>query len=156
MGVAGSGKTTIGRQLAIDLGWPFFEADDFHSAANRKKMSRGVPLDDADRAPWLEALRARIDECLAAGQSAVVICSALKEKYRQTLMGGTSAVSLVFLSGDLATIQARIVQREGHFMKAGMLQSQFEILETPANALVLDVRMSPEAIITEIKRQFTL
>ncbi len=156
MGVAGSGKTTIGRQLATDLGWPFFEADDFHSAANRRKMSRGIPLDDDDRAPWLTALRTQIDVCLATGRNAVLVCSALKEKYRQTLMKGTRGVLLVHLSGDLATIQARIARRKGHFMKAGMLQGQFEILEPPANALVLDVRNSPAAIIAEIKRQFTL
>jgi gluconokinase len=152
MGVAGSGKTTIGRRLATEFGWPCFEADDFHSAASRDKMSRGIPLDDADRAPWLAALRARIDRCLATGRNAVFTCSALKEKYRQTLMGGTSAVSLVYLAGDRATIQARVNQREGHYMKAGMVQSQFDTLEAPANALALDIRQPPEVIIAEIRR----
>src|SRR4051812_37542304 len=92
MGVAGSGKTTIGRMLAEKLGWPYFEADDFHSAANKEKMGRGIPLDDADRAPWLAAIRQQIDRCLARQQSAVITCSALKEKYRQVLMENAPAV----------------------------------------------------------------
>ena len=153
MGVAGSGKTTIGQRLAADLGWPCFEADDFHSAASRDKMSRGIPLDDADREPWLAALRARIDRCLADRRSAVFTCSALKEKYRQTLLGGTSAVSLVHLAGDLATIQSRVNQRENHYMKAGMVQSQFDALEVPANALAFDIRQAPEVIVAEIRQR---
>lgn len=152
MGVAGSGKTTIARLLATELGWACFEADDFHSAASRDKMNRGIPLDDADRAPWLAALRVRIDGCLAEGRSAVVACSALKEKYRQTLLGGTAAVALVHLAGDLTTIQARVNQREGHYMKAGMVQSQFDALEVPAHALTVDIRQPPDAIVAEIRR----
>jgi len=152
MGVAGSGKTTIGRRLATELGWPYFEADDFHSPANKDKMNRGIPLDDYDRAPWLAAIRAKIDECLAAGRSAVFTCSALKDKYRQILMGGTDAVTLVHLAADLATIQARVGQRQGHYMKAGMVQSQFDALEIPANALTIDTRLAPGAIIAEIRR----
>jgi gluconokinase len=152
MGVAGSGKTTIGRRLAAELGWPCFEGDDFHSAASREKMGRGIPLEDADRGPWLAGLRARIDQCLATGENAVFTCSALKEKYRQILMDGTSAVSLIHLAGDRATIQARVNQREDHYMKAGMVQSQFEALEAPANALVLDIRLSPAELVAEIRR----
>ena len=152
MGVAGSGKTTVGRLLATGLDWPYFEADDFHSAANKEKMSRGIPLNDEDRAPWLAAIRARIDECLAAGRCAVFTCSALKEKYRQVLMGGAPAVTLVYLAADAATIQARVSQREAHFMKAGMVQSQFATLEVPANAITVDARESPEAIVAKIKQ----
>ncbi len=152
MGVAGSGKTTIGRLLASELDWPYFEADDFHPAINKEKMSRGIPLNDEDRAPWLAAIRARIDECLATGQSAVFTCSALKEKYRQILMGNIPAVKLVYLAADLATIQARVSQREAHFMKADMVQSQFAALEVPADALTLDTRNSPESIVAKIKQ----
>ena len=156
MGVTGAGKTTIGRLLSTELGWPCFDADDFHSSASRDKMSRGLPLDDTDRAPWLAALRERIDGCLAAGRSAVFICSALREKYRQTLMGGARTVSLVHLAGDLATIQARVNQREDHYMKAGMVQSQFDALEAPADALTLDIRQPPEALVTEIRRRYAV
>jgi len=152
MGVAGSGKTTIGRGLATELGWTYFEADDFHPAANRNKMTRGIPLDDADRAPWLAAIRAQIDNCTATGRSAVFTCSALKDKYRQVLMNGTDAVTLVYLAGDLATIQARVDQRQGHYMKAGMVQSQFDALEIPAQALTLDTRQTPAALLAEIRR----
>ena len=153
MGVAGSGKTTVGRQLAAELGWPYHEADDFHSAANKEKMARGVPLDDDDRAPWLAAIRAEIDTCLAAGRSAVFTCSALKEKYRRVLLDGASTVFLFHLAGDLATLQARMDQREGHYMKAGMLQSQFAALEAPVGAITLDIRQPPEALVAEIRRQ---
>jgi gluconokinase len=152
MGVAGSGKTTVGQRLAADLGWPYFEADDFHPAANKTKMSQGLPLDDADRAPWLAALRVRIEACLAAGQSAVFTCSALKEQYRQVLVGDTQAISLVFLAADFATIQARVRQRAGHFMKADLVQSQFDALEAPANALTLDARQSPDTLVAEIRQ----
>jgi len=152
MGVAGSGKTTIGRRLATELVWPYFEADDFHSAANKDKMARGIPLDDYDRAPWLAAIRAQLDDCLATGRSAVFTCSALKDKYRQALMSGTGAVTLVYLAGDLATIQARVDQRQGHYMKAGMVQSQFTALEIPANALTLDTRLTPAELVAEIRR----
>lgn len=156
MGVAGSGKTTIGRRLAAGLGWPYHEADDFHSAANQDKMARGLPLDDHDRAPWLASIRAAIDDCLAAGRSAVFTCSALKDKYRQVLMANTGAVSLVHLAGDPATIQARVNQRQGHYLKAGLVQSQFDALEVPANALMLDTRLPPEKLVAEIRRHCAL
>lgn len=152
MGVAGSGKTTVGRQLATTLGWPYHEADDFHSAANKAKMGRGLPLDDTDRAPWLAALRAAMDECLSANRSAVFSCSALKESYRRVLMNGAPNVSLVFLAGDRELLRTRLQQRAGHYMKPAMLDSQLAILEPPAGALVLDVRHSPAALVAEIRR----
>ena len=155
MGVTGSGKTTLGRRLAAELGWPYFEADDFHSDANRDKMSRGVPLTDEDRAPWLAALRARIDECAAAGRDAVFTCSALKEKYRQALLGGAGGdrvPHLVFLAAEPATVAARLRERVGHYMPASLIQSQFDILEIPAHALQLDARLSPELLLAEIRR----
>jgi gluconokinase len=152
MGVAGAGKTTVGRRLAAELGWPYFEADDFHSAANRDKMSRGIPLDDADRAPWLAAIRAQIDESSAAGQSAVFSCSALKDRYRQTLLQGAATVSLIYLAADRATIEARVSQRPGHFLKPELVQSQFDALEAPAQALTLDARQPPEIMIATIRQ----
>lgn len=156
MGVAGSGKTTIGRRVAADLGWPYHEADDFHSAANKDKMGRGIPLDDYDRAPWLASIRAAMDECVAAGKSAVFTCSGLKEKYRRVLMDGAPAVSLVYLACDFETSLARVGRRQGHYMKADMVKSQFEALEVPADALTLDTRLSPEKIVAEIKRRLKL
>lgn len=152
MGVAGSGKTTVGRGLADALGWPYFEADDFHSAANKAKMAAGTPLDDTDRAPWLAAIRAEIDACRAAGRSAVFTCSALKEKYRRVLMDGAPEVTLVHLSGDPATIAGRVAQRQGHYMKAGMVESQFAALEPPAGALTFDIRtLRPAEIIATLR-----
>lgn len=151
MGVAGSGKTTIGREAAAALGWPYFEADDFHGAANQAKMARGTPLDDTDRAPWLTAIRAKMDEVRAAGGSAVFTCSALKEKYRQVLMGGAEAGTvLVYLQGDFATILARVGRRQGHYMKADMVRSQFEALEPPQGALAFDVQRPPAEIVQGI------
>jgi len=152
MGVAGSGKTTIGRMLAGQLGWPYFEGDDFHSVANKEKMSRGIPLDDDDRAPWLAAIRRRIDECVAGNQSAVFTCSALKEKYRHVLMDRVPGVSLVYLAGTSDMLLHRMEGRSGHYMKAGMLQSQLATLEVPDNALTIDTTQSPETIVAEIRK----
>ena len=154
MGVSGSGKTTVGQLLAKQLDWPYFEADDFHSAANKAKMSQGIPLTDEDRAPWLAAIRAKIDACLATGQSAVFTCSALKEKYRQVLMDQAPAVKLVYLAGTPAQLEARLDHRKGHYMKASMLKSQLDALEVPANALTLDITQSPEALVAAIRQAY--
>lgn len=156
MGVAGSGKTTIGRRLAAELNWPYHEADDFHSAANKDKMGRGIPLDDYDRAPWLAAIRAAMDDTLAAGGSAVFTCSGLKEKYRRVLLDGAPGVSLVYLATDLETSLARVGRRQGHYMKAEMVQSQFAALEVPTDALSVDTRLPPGKIIAEIRRGLSL
>lgn len=156
MGVAGSGKTTLGRQLATELGWSYHEADDFHSAANKDKMGRGIPLDDTDRAPWLAAIRAAMASSLAAGRPAVFTCSALKEKYRRILLDGMEGVALVHLSGDPALLLARIQGRAGHYMKPDMLASQLAILEAPADALTLDIARSPAELVAEIRRRLSL
>ncbi|HVS54114.1 MAG TPA: gluconokinase [Opitutaceae bacterium] len=156
MGVAGSGKTTIGRLLAAELGWTFRDADDFHPPANIAKMSRGVALDDADRAPWLAAIRAFIDATLARGASAVVTCSALKENYRRALVSDPAKVKLVHLTGDFALIRRRLEARPAHFMKAGLLPSQFAALEPPRAALTIDVTPPPAEIVAEIRRRLGL
>lgn len=153
MGVAGSGKSTVGRMLATDLGWPYFEADDFHPPANKEKMSRGLPLDDTDRAPWLSAIRSKIDDCRAAGQSAVFTCSALKEKYRAQLGIGAPDITLVHLTGDIETILARVGRRQGHYMKAELVQSQFDALEIPADALSINIKLPPEEIVQAVLRK---
>ena len=155
-GVAGSGKTTIGRLLAQELQWPYFEADDFHPAANKEKMGRGVPLDDNDREPWLAAIRQAIDECVGQHRSAVFSCSALKENYRRQLVDGRTEVRVVFLTGSRELLRERLEGRAGHYMKPGMLDSQLAILEPPADGLTLDIGQSPEMLVTEIRRQLGL
>lgn len=151
MGVAGSGKTTVGQALARELGWSFADADDFHPPANIAKMSAGHPLDDADRAPWLAAIRAYIDSCLAGGRAAVVTCSALKERYRQVLIGDPQQVRLVYLSGSREVLLSRLSQRTGHFMGPGLLDSQLATLEPPRDALTVDVTPPPDQIVAEIR-----
>lgn len=156
MGVAGSGKTTVGQQLAAALGWGFRDADEFHPAANVAKMSAGTPLTDADRAPWLAAIRAHIDACLARGEGAVVTCSALKERYRAVLVGDPAQVKLVHLTGSPALLAERIGGRKGHFMKPEMLRSQLDALEAPADALTVDIAPPPGEIVATIRRAFSL
>lgn len=155
MGVAGSGKTTVGERLAGLLTWEFRDADDFHPPANVAKMSAGVPLDDADRTPWLAAIRAHIATKLARGENAVVTCSALREAYRGAAIPDTQRVLLVHLAGDYALILERMKQRR-HFMKPEMLRSQFDTLERPATALTLDIARPPEELVAEIRRALGL
>jgi len=144
MGVSASGKTTLGRLLAERLLWEFLEADELHSASNIAKMSAGVALGDADRAPWLSAVRAGIESCTARGGKMVVACSCLKEAYRGVLAPDPSAIRFVHLKGDLDTLRARMAGRSGHFMKESLLRSQFEALEAPSYALTLDAARSPD------------
>jgi carbohydrate kinase (thermoresistant glucokinase family) len=149
-GVSGSGKTTIGTRVAARLGWPYFEGDDFHSAASRARMARGEPLAEADRAPWLAALRACMDEVRAADGRAVFSCSALRRAHREVLLGGVDDVLLVHLAGDYDTIHARVAARQGHWFEAGLVRSQFETLEPPADALTLDVREPVDTLVERI------
>ncbi|HTO04379.1 MAG TPA: gluconokinase [Opitutus sp.] len=154
MGVAGSGKTTIGQRLAEDLGWTFIDADDVHPPANIKKMSAGQPLNDEDRAPWLAALRQRIEECIARGENAVVTCSALKEHYRNIIVVEPEKVKIVHLHGSPELLRSRISGRKGHFMSPAMLDSQLAALEPPRNALELDVAQTPPELVTRIRQEF--
>jgi carbohydrate kinase (thermoresistant glucokinase family) len=156
MGVSGSGKTTVGKKLAVALGWEFADADDVHPPENIAKMSAGLPLNDADRAPWLAVIRAFIDRTIARGESAVVTCSALKEKYRATLIGDPAHVKLVHLTGSPELLLQRMAQRHGHFMKPEMLQSQLADLEPPQNALTIDVTPPPDEIVAQIRRGLSL
>ena len=155
MGVSGSGKTTIGQGLADELGWKFYDGDDFHPASNVEKMAHGIPLDDEDRAPWLESLRELIESCLAREEDAVLACSALKRSYRERLLVD-GRVRLVYLKGDYELLEERLEGRRGHFMKPGMLDSQFDALEEPQRGLTVDVSPSPEKIIETIRRGFGL
>jgi len=152
-GVSGAGKTTIGQLLAEEFGWRFYEGDDFHSQANTDKMRQGVPLTDEDRWPWLESLRQMIKRCLAAGENAVLACSALKEAYRRRLRLNAD-VKLVFLRGDYELIANQLRQRRGHFMNPALLQSQFADLEEPLpteGAVVIELGQSPRELVQEIK-----
>jgi gluconokinase len=152
-GVSGAGKTTIGKLLAKDLGWRFYEADDFHPRANIEKMRKGLPLTDEDRWPWLERLREQITRSLAAKENAVVACSALKRRYRQRLHVGGD-VKFVFLRGDCALVEKQLRQRSGHFMNPGLLKSQFVDLEEPEpdeSVLTIDLGRLPQELVKEIK-----
>jgi gluconokinase len=150
MGVSGSGKTTIGRQLAADLGCTFYEGDDFHPPENVEKMRRGIPLDDADRLPWLDRLREVIERSATAGESAVVACSALKESYRRRLAAGIEDLRFVWLTGAPGLIAERLAHRQGHFATA-LLPSQLATLEPPADAVTIDVSGTPEEIVAAIR-----
>jgi len=157
MGVSGSGKTTVGRILAGDLGWTFIEADDFHPPANVTKMHAGTPLTDADRRPWLDALRERIDRACTTGEDVVLACSALKHAYQHYLERDEPAcVHYVYLHGSEELIRQRLIARKGHFMNPQLLHSQFEILEPPADALRVDVASSPREIAAKIRRKLGL
>ena len=131
-GVSGSGKTTVGALLAGRLGWRFADADAFHPAANVAKMRAGIPLTDADRWPWLHAIAAWMDERIAAGEPAVVTCSALKRAYRDALLGGRPQARMIFLGVDPDEVARRLAARHDHFFPSGLLGSQFDALEPPA------------------------
>ena len=150
MGVSGTGKSTIGKLLSDRTGWAFYDADDFHSSANLEKMNRGIPLTDSDRQPWLAELNQLIVQTLNTGYHGILACSALKSQYRQILRQNNSQVIFVYLRGDYDCIQTRIQQRTGHFMDSSLLQSQFDILEEPQDALVIDVAQTPDIIVEKI------
>ncbi|HEY3234021.1 MAG TPA: gluconokinase [Polyangiaceae bacterium] len=157
MGVSGSGKTTAGRLLARELGWSFYDADDFQPQLNIAKMTRGEPLDDADREPWLEGLRALLDRPREEPERLVLACSALKERYRRKLGLGQGDPRLVYIKGSFELIAKRMRERTDHFMKEGMLRSQFAALEEPVEGppgegatLVVDASATPEDMVRSI------
>lgn len=153
MGVSGSGKSTVGALLARRLGARFIEGDDHHPPANVEKMARGVPLDDADRRPWLAALAAEIRRRRAKNADVVAACSALKARYRALLADGLPAVVFVYLKGDAALIRRRLGERPGHFMPEKLLASQLATLEEPTDAIVCNIQETPERIVDAIQRQ---
>ncbi len=138
MGVAGSGKTTVGQLLAARLGWQFADADDYHPASNIQKMRDGIPLDDADRWPWLDRLATLITSWIQAGANGILACSALKQTYRGRLRV-SDAVQFVYLKGNPDLLRARLLERPEHYMKAIMLESQLRTLEEPMDAYAVDV-----------------
>lgn len=171
MGVSGSGKSTFGEFLSEKLGWPFYEGDNFHPPENIEKMSRGVPLTDQDRFPWLLKLHEVIESERTSGSDALVVCSALKRLYRQILLHGSKArcsfvdhkilpptipgVFFLFMHGDYNLIHQRMVARRGHYMKENLLRSQFEDLEPPSddeNVLLLDIRKSITDMAAQVEK----
>jgi gluconokinase len=157
-GVSGAGKTTIGKLLAQELGWHFYEADDFHSQANINKMRRGIPLTDQDRWPWLESLRQLIKRSLEAGENAVLACSALKRAYRERL-SVSHEVKFVFLRGDYALIEKQLRRRHGHFMNPELLRSQFADLEEPKpdeHVVTIELGRTSQEIVQEIRTKLDL
>jgi gluconokinase len=157
MGVSGSGKSTVGKLLARDLGWTFVEADDFHPAANIEKMRHGIPLDDEDRRPWLDAIRQRLEVAHARGEKVVLACSALKHAYQEYLKHySPEAVRFVYLVGSEEMIRERLAARTGHFMNPALLHSQFETLEPPVEALRVNITAAPEAMVAAIRLQLGL
>lgn len=154
MGVSGTGKTTIGRQLAEVLDWQFQDADAFHSPRNRAKMQQGKALTDSDRQPWIMALNTAIESWYQAGQSTVLACSALKETYRRQLIPPQVPVEWIYLKGSYTDIRRRLDERRhqdpSHFMHPELLQSQLDSLEEPQKALWVDIMQPPEAILKKI------
>jgi gluconokinase len=150
MGVTGAGKTTVGSLLAAQMGWVFADADSFHPPANVEKMRQAIPLTDADRVPWLQAIHQQMVQWTAAGTNGVITCSALKQSYRERLLQGLT-LKLVYLKGSYELIASRVSHRVGHFAPAQLVASQFQDLEEPENALVVQVDGSPEEIAAEIR-----
>ena len=155
MGVAGAGKSTVGAALAQALGCAFADADEFHPQANIEKMRAGRPLTDADRASWLAAIAARIDDWRAKGEGGVIACSALKRAYRRVIIGKRPELRLAYLRGDPALVRRRLTQRRHHFMPASLLDSQFATLERPTpdeRAICVSISGTPAQIAADIAR----
>jgi gluconokinase len=157
MGAAGAGKTTVGRQLSEELRWPFLDGDEVHPHENIAKMSRGMPLTDEDRRPWMQALRKSIAEWLEQGINAVLTCSLLTHAHRAAVLAGYEPhVKLAYLQASRALLRERLTTRTGHFAGVALLESQLALLEEPSDALVLDASRLPEQLVQTIRAAFRL
>jgi gluconokinase len=152
MGPTGVGKTTAGRGLAEQMGWQFVDADDFHTEANKLRMSQGIVLTDSDREPWLRSIHDALVRQLAEGRNVVLACSALRRSYREQLLRGLDC-KLVYLRGSYSLLSRRLGERRGHFAGEKILADQFAVLEEPGEAIVVDVEGRPEAIVAEVRRR---
>ncbi len=153
MGVSGSGKTTMAQFLAHATGGDWLDADDFHSAENKSKMTHGIPLTDEDRWPWLDQLNGELRAAARNRKTVFLACSALKQKYRDRLVSGLPQARFIYLKGSFEFIRARLAQRKNHFMPAGLLESQFADLEEPTNAIVLDISKTQAEMLEDFKRE---
>jgi gluconokinase len=152
MGVAGAGKSTVGRRLSDELKWRFCDGDTLHPAVNIDKMKQGIALTDEDRRPWLDRLHEALVEWIGQGQHVVLACSLLKAAYRAHVLDGhRDHIQLVYLKANRTLLQQRLLHRTGHFLREGLLASQLEILEEPAEALMIDASLSPETIVRQIR-----
>jgi gluconokinase len=149
MGVAGSGKTTIGRKLTLAMGIPFYDGDDYHSQANKEKMARGIPLTDGDRFSWLQTLHNEMKKWEGQSPRTLLACSALKQEYRD-LLSDRITVRWVYLKGNVEIIRQRLRDRQGHFAGPDLLESQFQVLEEPADAILVDVGREPDIIVKQL------
>jgi gluconokinase len=156
MGVAGSGKTTVGARLASALEWEFIDADHFHSAQNVAKIASGTPLTDEDRRPWLNDLHALVTRFAQSGRDLVLACSALKSTYRDLLASASPETAIVYLKADPALILERLTQRQGHFMPASLLESQFTALEEPEDAISIPAALPPDQIVAAIRTALSM
>lgn len=153
MGVSGAGKSFIGERLAEALCWTFLEGDDFHLAANRAKMSGGIPLRDEDRWPWLSAIRTRLTRLNAEGTDAVLACSALKAEYRDVLRDGPGELRIVYLNTPRHVLEERLEERPGHFFDPTLLQSQLDTLEPPEQAVWVGGTCDPQEIVATVREE---
>ncbi len=156
MGVTGCGKTTVGKLLAKDLGWNFYDADDFHPEENVEKMRAGIPLNDSDREPWLQALADLIHSAYQKELNIILACSALKHYDRKKLRIDLAPVEFVYLKGSPELIKERLEARRGHYMNPALLQSQFSTLEEPKDAIYMDIDPDPSSIAAKIKSELKL
>ncbi len=150
-GVAGAGKSTVGKALAVSLGWAFYDADDLHSPENVARMSRGEGLTDDLRWPWLRQVRELIATTAEVGDNAVVACSALKQQYRRYLADGISSVRFVFLAADEGLLRSRLAQRGGHFAGTALLDGQLTAVEPPQDALTLDAALPVDTLVEQVR-----
>ena len=156
MGAAGAGKSTVGRALADELGWPFTDADDLHDAGSIAKMRQGIGLEDAERWPWLRRVKSVVAAAASTGRDHVVACSALRGQHRAFLGGGHPDIRFVFLQAGAGLLAERLRRRTGHFAGADLLHSQLEALEPPSDALTVDAARPVEELVRDIRRALTL
>jgi gluconokinase len=155
MGVTGSGKTTVGKLLSQRLNWVFLDADDFHSSVNREKMHRGIPLSDADRTPWLNAIHDELLRRNGDGENVVLACSALRQEYRDGLAANLN-LKIVYLRGTAAQLHRNLATRQHHFAGEDLVPSQLATLEEPAGAIVEDISHTPEEIVDDVRAHLNL
>ena len=153
MGVSGCGKSSVAARLAAAKGGDFLDADDFHPSANKAKMAAGIPLQDEDRAGWLDTLNVELKSRAVNGRDTFLACSALKQIYRDRLSAGLPSLGFIYLKGSREAIRSRLERRTDHFMPSTLLESQFSTLEEPTGALTVSIEQSLEHVVEEILKR---